>query len=222
MTALKQVTYRCLNESCGHEFRHMQGAHRPGQEGGPPNGCPQCGGLYLKWLDWFVVHTQAKAEPAVADKLQKLGYATLFLHYIKTIRHARCEKQVKRAYFPRYLFVGIEPGQGFYNVNTCEGVSTILTSDGRPLRVEEPVIENLRSHGDESGLIETVQASDRHRTRLKPGEMVRIVQGPMTGLWGQVEVDKGTEILVLIEMFKQQVRACLFPEALSPELQRTR
>jgi transcription antitermination factor NusG len=198
----------------------LPGAGHPASVAGA---CPACGSLYVRWLDWYVVHTEVKAEPVVNDKLKKLGYSTLFLHYIKEIKHARKVKRERRAYFPRYLFVGVPTGYGLYDVNNMVGVSTVLHSDGRPLRLDESVVEDIRTRAGENGLIERVGGIDPDaRARMSRGDWVRIIEGPFTGLWAEVVVDKGREVVLTLQMFGRELTASMFPEVLSPDRQRVR
>ena len=67
---------------------------------------------------WFAVHTKPLKEPLVNDALRRQGFETLFLHYFKVIKHARVTRRVKRSLFPRYVFVGIVPGQAMWDINT--------------------------------------------------------------------------------------------------------
>ena len=204
---MKTETFRCL--SCDHQFKHIPG-------NGPPIGCPRCGHKYLHWVSWFAVHTQPKMEGAVRDALNRMGYETLYLHYRRTVKHARKVKEVLRPYFPRYVFVGVAPGQGFYDINTCPGASTVVYSGDKPLEIPESDITLLRQEANEHGLVGGDPDAVPERERMKPGEVVNITYGPMTGLSGVVELDKGGEVALLIEMFKQRVRAHFKPEALSP------
>jgi len=48
------------------------------------------------------------------------------------------------------------------------------------------------------------------------GAWVRISEGPFTGIDAQVVVDKGREIVVILQMFGRKMTASMFPEVLSP------
>lgn len=214
---MKLEKYQCL--SCDHEFQHRQGAHRVGDKvGGPPEGCPKCGHKYLKWLRWYAVHTQPRTEGAVMANLSRLGYEVFCPRYRATVRHARRISEALRPFFPRYVFVGLTEGQGFYTINTLPGVSTVVYGDAGPLQICDGDMELLRSRANEDGLMDAPKQPKTERERMKRGREIRIVEGVFTGYPAIVELDKGHEITVLIEWFKRRVKASFQPEALSPEL----
>lgn len=165
---------------------------------------------------WHAVHTKPRLEWLVDDLLRQQGYETLYLHYPDTIRHARRVVQVQRAYFPRYLFVAVANGQSFYDINHTIGVSTVIYAAGEPLEVPPEVIGELRERGDKEGLVELAPEEKKQRLRYRPGEMVRVNDGPLMGFLGAVSLDNGRQVHVWMEMFKGRVNVGFAPEQLSP------
>ncbi len=216
---LQLVPCRCLD--CGLEFTDR----RPlavGETGRPPAPCPACGSAAVHLLEWFVVHTNRQAEPVADRRLRALGYETFFPQYRTLVRHARRVHKVLRAFLPRYLFVGLAPGQGLYGVNTAEGVATVLSSGGRPQRLPDSVVTEWRQRMGEGGIVEVAPGEGAQREKLKPGESVTIPGGPFAEFPGIVELDNGREITVWATLFDRRVKVQFPAEWLSPVVRRQR
>lgn len=169
---------------------------------------------------WYAVHTKPRIEWLADGLLRAQGYDTLYLHYLDTIRHARRTAEVKRSYFPRYIFVGLTNGQSLYDVNHTIGVSTVVYAAGEALEIPTPVIEELRQRGDKLGLIEMLPEEKMSRKRYRRGQRVRVTEGPLVGFLGMVSLDSGKEVQVWMEMFKGRVNVGFAPDQLSPAVRR--
>ncbi|WP_425032461.1 transcription termination/antitermination protein NusG [Pelagibius sp.] len=192
-----------------------------------PGACPACGGLYVGRLSWFVVMTNARAEEAVNDRLKDLGYLTLFLHYRVPVRRAnrlsrrqraavateKAPELVTRPYLSRYIFVGVVPGQGFYDINNAPGVSTVLSNEAGPRTLEPSEIDRLRAGAGKDGLIQLEGPAEMGRTRLTVGDVVRIKVGPFAGFDGTVCRDDGKMVTIWVSIFGRQTEVTLLPKA---------
>ena len=158
---------------------------------------------------WLALYTNPSAEWAVCQRLKPLE--TLFLHYQDTARHARRERAVIRPYFPRYIFVRVDPSQGLYGVAKTIGVHSIV-GGVEPQEIPADVIEELRSRGDDNGLCVLSDKEKKVRKRLLKGDKVRIAHGSLTGLLGTVIFDAGPSVKLWVERMKVFVH----PEQLSP------
>lgn len=164
---------------------------------------------------WYVAMTLARAEAMAEHHLRQAGYQTLYLHYAATVRHARREKRVLRPYLPRYVLFGTDGEQGLYAAARAVGVSSIVGTGAGPLEVPDRVVVELRSRGDESGLVDA-QVIDDGRRRFAVGSQVRIAGGPLQGFLAEVAIDGGKEVRVWIQMFGGRVEAEFGPTALEP------
>lgn len=170
---------------------------------------------------WYAVQTKPRAEWGVHRDLRDEGYATLYLHYAGTIRHARRVLGVLKPYFPRYLFVEVdrqrEQSVGFVNrIRHVHGV--VGTPDG-PLPIPEPVIAELASRADGNGKVGHLTADQRRL--IEAGSQVRILGGPLEGLLAHVALDGGNAIRVWLTMFGGKVEAIFDPaglEQISPAM----
>ncbi len=166
---------------------------------------------------WYAVHTQARKEDLANRLLVYQGFETLYLWYSDIVRHARKTRKVEKSLYSRYIFAGMKNGQTVYDINHTIGVSTVLYCGDKPLEIPAPVIEELRARGNDKGMVSfTPREAVEHRRRYRRGETVRIDEGPLAGFLACVELDRGHQVRVWVQMFKSEVEASFEPEALSP------
>jgi transcriptional antiterminator RfaH len=163
---------------------------------------------------WYAVHTGARAEWLVHSELRRQGFETLYLHYLASVAHAGRKIGILRPYFPRYLFVGLKPGQSIGTVNNTAGVSAVVYFGDEPLRIPDHVIAELRGRGDQMGRIQS--ADETERKALTDGAEVRIISGPFAGLLATVARDKGKAVQCWIRMFGHRTRATVSPDDVEP------
>ena len=167
-------------------------------------------------MSWYAVHTKPGKEWRVHRSLTEIGYETLHLHYAGTVKHARKVVPKLKPYFPRYVFVRIIEGQGFYPVNSNWDVSTIVYGVDGPLAISDDMIEELRGRGDDWGLVGGC-SDDMEPARVRYGAAtrVKIKDGPLAGLFATILTDEGETLKLLVEMFRGKVEATMLPEAVS-------
>src|SRR5437773_533892 len=102
---------------------------------------------------WFLVHTLPHNERRAQLHLGAQGFRTHFPTIEKTIRHARQLRTVRAPLFPRYLFLILDLGRDrWLSVRGTFGVSSLFTSEDRPVPVPEGVVETLIENTDEANL----------------------------------------------------------------------
>jgi len=123
-------------------------------------------------MPWICIHTEKAKESVANQALEAAGFPTLFLHTRRRRwRHGR-RVIVKAPLFPSYLFC--ECMNGVRPVLDCRGVAAVI-GGFQPIAVPPEVIMELRSRGDESGLVTTPP--------LKVGDVRRIGRvSPLAGL----------------------------------------
>ena len=161
-------------------------------------------------IAWYAVHTNARAEWLAHRELRRQGYDTLYLHYRGTVSHARRKIGVLKPYFPRYLFVGVKPGQSVGTINNSAGVSTVVYFGDQPLVIPPEVIAELRTRGDQNGAIDV--PPEKVRKRLESGTEVRLAAGPFAGFVATVALDRGKSIMVWLSLFDRRISATFGPE----------
>lgn len=155
-------------------------------------------------LAWTVVHTHPSAETWAARNLDLAGYETYLPLYaalsgFRRVSPGFAGKQrqlVERPLFPGYLFLGLEPGQGWVAAQYCPGVHKLCTFAGRPSVAPTAAVEAL-------------QAGESDRRCLpppgslwRPGAPCRLANGsPLDGIDAVVISISGDSARVHVLMF---------------------
>lgn len=99
---------------------------------------------------------------------------------------------VVEALFPRYLFLNTDLHQrSTTSVRSTQGVVDLVRFGGQPAAIPDRVINELQRH----------QLHPDQRLAYRPGDAVRLLEGPFAGLSGVfVERDKKKRIVVLLTL----------------------
>lgn len=124
---------------------------------------------------WYTLYTKPNAEYQVAASLQERGLQT----YLPEIKSPRARRgRGRKPFFPCYLFVRVDFERvGLSHVRWTPGLRRVLAFDDRPTRLPDEVLDLIRRELD--GL-NAAAGSSAHNFR--PGETVRIIDGPLQGL----------------------------------------
>jgi transcriptional antiterminator RfaH len=148
-------------------------------------------------LSWYAVYTQPKAELKAAADIRAAGVAVFTpLVWAESYRTRQC---YMAPLFPRYLFVGMGP-PAFREVLEARGVVDLLGMNGAPLPVPVDFLTRLvRIQNGEETLPEDIEiASD---WQLKPGDMVKIIEGPLTGHSARIDLSQGETAKLVVNLF---------------------
>ena len=112
----------------------------------------------------------------------------------KTVRHARKLRHVDAAFFPRYLFVGLDLDRDRWrSVNGTYGVASLVMQNSRPHPVPRGVVEALIASADARGIL-------LFGERLKVGGTIRLLAGAFAEQLATLEsMDDLGRIRVLLE-----------------------
>lgn len=150
-------------------------------------------------LAWYLVHTKPRQETKALVNLEQQGYFC-YLPLISVEKVRRGKAQVlSEPLFQRYLFIQLdcsEGGKSWTPIRSTPGVSTLVQFGGRPARVDDTLLQQLRAHEQSHPII----------ILFNPGEMVRISDGPFSGLSAIYQCsDAEQRSLVLLEVLHKQV-----------------
>lgn len=159
---------------------------------------------------WFVASTDPKREDAVATTLRRREFRTYVP--VMTVSRTRSRRRVTEAVplLPRYLFVGLRPGQSLYGLRETPGLAGMVKMDGAPVTVAPAIIAGLQEREaaggyDFSDAVMAAQEADARAAAAKafhPGLKVRIVAGPYRTFTGTVDaVGPGDRIDVWMTLF---------------------
>jgi transcription elongation factor/antiterminator RfaH len=152
---------------------------------------------------WYVLHTKPHKEGELNAYLQSTGIET----YYPTIHVNPVNPRARkiRPYFPRYLFVYVRLSEiGISTFRWAPGATRLVEFGGYPAKVPDGVIYQLKRH------LEAVEAAGGfHLDGLKPGDPVRIVDGPLAGYEAifDVRLSGNDRVQVLLEMLGRQIHA---------------
>lgn len=155
-------------------------------------------------VKWYVIHTYSGYENAVAAailkaaenrKMQDLIVEVNIPMETVTEMTDNGEKTVERKTYPGYVFVKMAlTDESWHLVRNVRGVTGFVGSDGKavPLTEQEILDLGVEHHEVAEG--------------FKPGDNVKVVDGPLEGFIGSVEdvdSDKG-RVRVIVSMFGRE------------------
>jgi transcriptional antiterminator RfaH len=149
---------------------------------------------------WAVARLQPQHENAGLTHLRLNGY-TIYYPRIseKRVRHGR-RIEVRPPLFWGYCFFLVQNGV-WYTARWAIGVMGVIMDGVTPGRVPDAVIDELKAR-ERNGAIELPR-----RDGFKPGDSVRILQGPFSGHFGlYADMRPRQRIEVLLAMLGGQTR----------------
>ena len=160
---------------------------------------------------WYVVHTQPRAESQASCHLEMQGYRVFSPSYRRTVRHARRTKCVLAPLFSRYLFVRLDLSRDHWRrINGTRGVVRILMRGETPQPVPNIIVDGLLNVTRDDGTIDWMP-------QFKIGCAVRVLDGPFADFLGTLECcDAAGRVRVLLELLGRSVCVALPSEAVMP------
>jgi len=162
-------------------------------------------------MDWYLVHTKTHSEKTAEMNLQQLGVEVFcpLLQQEKIIRRKR--QHVVAPLFPGYLFAKFDPNHQYRAVHYATGISKVVMFGATPAKVEEELIEALKAKML-NGIMRVAMQS-----AFKPGQKVRIQDGPFRGLEAvfECEMSDHQRVALLLQAVGYQARVVLRTEQVS-------
>jgi transcriptional antiterminator RfaH len=124
---------------------------------------------------WYLVKTKPRNEIKVFTRLVEAGFEGLFPRVRKKSR--RKESPDIGPLFPSYLFIRFALEQ-LRTVRYTRGVAKVISFGPEPQEVGDDIISAVRERMDEEGIVTLV----RPPANWKPGDRIRIGEGPFAGL----------------------------------------
>lgn len=157
---------------------------------------------------WYVVTTEAKAEPRVAARLAEAGivaYVPMATRWVRP-RHRKAKGKRERSTSPafsRYVFVGLDGLAAWSEILATAGVVWVISIDGAPLRVSTAEVEGVMAAEDMGAFDFTAEVR-----RVNVGDKILLTAGPLDGYTAVVSrvpkaIDKPVEAEV--EMMGRKV-----------------
>lgn len=159
---------------------------------------------------WYLIYTKPRGERQAKENLERQGF---FIYLPTTLRNRRRNSRsssVEEPFFPRYLFIALDTEtENWGPIRSTVGVSAMVRFGQSPARVPTELITFLVNREDREGH-QVVPA-----TEFKPGDRVRISEGPLTGYEGLFQSINGTErVTVLLSILEKERKITLKPHFL--------
>lgn len=152
---------------------------------------------------WHVVVARPSQELRAAEAMISLGQTVYLPRFRKEYQHKR-SKGWSIKYFSLmsgYIFVLASEHWG--RALGCEGVSHILRNvGGVPVSVDEDVVQAIRQAQD-AGTFDEM----RVHGRVPLNTEVKVLDGALAGIKGQVTASDDAQVVILLEMFGRQIKA---------------
>lgn len=160
--------------------------------------------------EWLVAYTDPRCEEKVETAMRRRALDA----YVPAMTVTRRRADVRRPVFPRYVFVGLRPGQSSAAMAGTPGLFGLVRCGERIERVPAAVIAGLRAD-EATGVFDftaararaaeeaAAEAAERKRiAEIQPGRRVRMVGGTWAQFSGQVLAHMaGARVLVEITLF---------------------
>jgi transcription antitermination factor NusG len=126
-------------------------------------------------------------------------------------RHARKIEKIRQPFFPGYLFIKLDIARERWRcVNSTFGVIRIVMQNEHPTPAPPGVIETMMTACDSEGIL-------RWRAELSLGQKVRVIDGPLMELVGELDQMTDTDrVRVLLDIMGGKTRVVLPRDYLAP------
>jgi transcriptional antiterminator RfaH len=155
-------------------------------------------------MHWYVINTKSHQERQAEINLARLGVEVFYpqLKESRVIRRVR--KTVITSLFPGYLFARFDVGTQYRSVIYAKGVRKIVTFGSTPAKVDEELLDAIKAR-----LLNGYAMLPSHLP--KPGQLVRIQSGPLSGLDAifEREMTGSQRVVLLLQMLSCRARVVL-------------
>jgi transcriptional antiterminator RfaH len=152
---------------------------------------------------WYLVYCKPRGEETAKVNLQRQGYE-IYLPLVRQPRRRMGRRVIcVEPLFPRYLFISLDTKQdNWAPIRSTVGVTSLVRFGMEPAAVPVELIELLKSREDAQGI------QDLPAEEPKPGERIRILEGPMSGYEGVLLAKTSRErVVVLLDIVGRKTRA---------------
>lgn len=158
--------------------------------------------LGIAVLNWYALYTKPNSERQVAEALRGHSIET----YLPTVQvwRARRRRSEEEPLFSCYIFARVDvEATGISIVTWMPGLRYIVSCDGVPTPVPDGLVAYIRRRMEE--------VAAQVPTRLRLGDRVRIVYGPMKDLEAVFESHSGHERAQVLAQVLGRLAHCEVP-----------
>lgn len=160
----------------------------------------------LKELTWFALCTRPRFEFKAEASLKEMGINT-YLPTQKTLKKwSDRKKWITEPLFKSYCFIQINPVSYFIPLKAY-GVVHYVWFEGKPAPIRDSEIEAIKKVCNSKLLVDVVSLN------LKKGQIVKITNGPLTGISGEYIENKGKHnVLIRIDSINHGLIVSISPK----------
>ena len=150
-----------------------------------------------KVRNWLVVCVQSNREKKTYERLTALGFEAFLSLQEEIHRWSDRSKKVRRVVVPMVVFARLASTE-YIQVLRLPSVNRfmVLRGESTPALIPDSQMERFRFMLDYSE-----QAVEMCSEHLQPGEQVKVIKGPLTGLTGELmTMDGKSKVAVRINM----------------------
>ena len=161
-------------------------------------------------MHWYLIHTKPRQEQCALLNLERQGYECFMpLITVERLRRGRLS-YIDEPLFPRYLFIHLgtaESDPSWSPIRSTLGVSRMVAFGTEPARVDDAIIEALRSRSQPGGT--------EPEKMFAAGEKLLVTEGPFAGLEAVYQMNDGeSRVMVLIELLNKSTPLRIEPAKL--------
>lgn len=162
---------------------------------------------------WYVVRCKPREDARAVEHLGNQGFEAFAPECLVTRRVGTVRRKQREPMFPGYAFVRLSSTKQDWSVlRSTRGVMQLVRFGSTAPRVPQTVVDEMRR-------LDGLDLDAKAATRLKPGDGVRVLDGPFAGLQGVYAQREGMlRACVLLECMQQQVRVTVPDAQLAPIL----
>lgn len=155
---------------------------------------------------WYLLQCKPRECDRALENLANQGYEAFLPRLTREVLRRGRREVVREPLFPHYLFVRLsDVADNWAPIRSTRGVAGLVRFGELPLAVPEPVVEALRQREaattGEAGV----------ESLFRPGDRVRIVEGPLAGLEAVLAARDGTERVILLIRLLHQTQEVALP-----------
>lgn len=170
-------------------------------------GCCNSGFLFLDVVQccmadrWYVVQTLPRMEGWAVENLLKAGFDSYWPRYTVKVR-GRPMAEKYRSVFPGYMFAqfdcDIDPWRA---ICSTRGIRRVLgAKEDGVIALPAGFVETMMADAP-SGIIE---ASEKETVMYKPGDQIKITDGPLAGHVGIMKYSEKGRVALLLSLLGRQ------------------
>ena len=152
---------------------------------------------------WYVVQCKPREERRALENLERQGFSCyLPMLAVEKLRHGSV-RPIPEPLFPGYLFISLDELTGnWYPIRSTRGVIQLVRVREYPIPMPDRVIE---------GICARLASHTPRIPYLKPGERVRITEGPFSEVEAIFIANDGQERVVLLMNILNHEQRMSFP-----------